>query len=280
MNDENSEMIELSDPAVDNVQYDNNIKLDHDKVIIFKNPDKKTRVRLGPEDYMPYNGSRILLSGPPNSGKRNLILNIIYRMQPRPSAIHIVHNDPYTTEYDILSDLNIPIFIYGPQDMPDKTNIVEAIDIEEGMDEQILNDTNNKNKQLSVNPIIIVDEITHDNLNNICRHRFERIVNEICTHCNTLLLCSIQSLLNIGPKCRRGFNQYILWRQCDDQLNKLIANRTSMKPEILDDLFKLCSSNFDNITIDLDSDRDSEWRYRLNYIYPIEFILSTDNIQV
>lgn len=276
-----------------------------DAVIIFKNPDKKTKVKIGPGDYMPYNGSRILMSGPPNSGKRNLILNIIWRMKPKPSAIHLCHCDPYTEEYDVITEMGIPLFSYGAEDFPTRDNILNPIDLPDRSpdnpgsqdipleDTELENDTNNeeiplvtgdtdeideeideimqRNKQLALNPLCIIDEITHDTLSPVGRARFERLINQVATHCNCTTICSIQSLLNISPKVRRGFNHYVLWKQYDKMLNQLVAQRSSIEPDILDDLFKLCSDKFDFIWIDLDAPMDSQWRYRLNYLYPIAF---------
>lgn len=253
-----------------------------DTLIIFKNPDKKNRIRVGEEPYMPYSGSRILFSGPPNSGKRNQILNLIWRAKPKPSAIHIVHFDPFTEEYDCLNDLGIPCFIYGPSDFPTKDNIVSPLTNDQLEDDNVqeieipIDMTNQEeldmhNKRLSTNPWIIVDEITHDTLSPICRSRFERLINQIATHHNCIVLCSIQSLLNIGPKVRRGFNHYCVWKQFDKQLNQMIAQRASIDSEVLEDLFKLCESRYDHIWVDLDEPTDSPYRYRLNMIYPISF---------
>jgi hypothetical protein len=82
-------------------------------------------------------------------------------------------------------------------------------------------------------------------------------------------MCSIQSLLNIPPKCRRAFNHFVLWPQTDGEVNKMVARRAGIKPEVLDDLFQACRNKYDNIWVDTDADEGSLWRYRRNLMSPI-----------
>jgi len=244
------------------------------KIFIYDNPDKKSRVRLGRDEFMPLSSSRLLISGPPNVGKRNTIYNIIHRMVPKPSHCHIVHCDPYTTEYDSIAQLGIPISMYSPEDFPDLSNILNPNGDEEEeekkdddkSDNEIKEDHNAKPLDF---PLVIVDEVTTDILGKENISKFERLVNYICTHKNTCCIVSIQSIMNLPPKIRRAFNHYGLWKQSDNNLNTLVANRAGIKKEVLEDLFLLCKDKHDFIWIDLDSPIDSQWRYRLNWIYPI-----------
>lgn len=248
-----------------------------DKLLIFNNPEKKAKIRLGNEDYMPMSGSRCLVSGMPNSGKRNLIMNIIHRMCPKPSHCHIVHCDPYTNEYDSLADMEIPVYMYSPEDFPNLQNIMDPDNEQENeKDKKEENDENDENinegpvpeKPLEF-PLVIVDEVTTDNLGKEGSSRFERLINHICTHKNTTCICSTQSIINLPAKVRRGFNHYALWKQADSNLNTMVANRAGIKQEILEDLFKLCNNQHDFIWIDLDVPMDSMWKYRLNFVNPI-----------
>ena len=246
-------------------ESENNIKPPDEKCIyIFPNPEKSGKIRLGNDDYMPNVGSRILLSAMPNCGKRNLILNLIHRMTPKPSIVHIVHCDPLTIEYDCLQDMGIEFLMYDPSDFPTVENIDNphgAIETEEEGEVE--------EKKIFDNQLVILDEVTTDQLGKVGSHRFERLVNFVCTHRNTTLICSIQSLLNIPPKARRAFNHYILWPQADTAVNQMAASRASVPHEVLNDLFTLCKSKYDFIWIDLDSERDSPYRFRLNFYEPI-----------
>jgi len=245
----------------------------NDTLVIYENPEKKGKTRLGQEEYMPNSTSRILMSAMPGCGKRNLIFNIIHRMKPPPSVVHLVHHDPYCTEYNSIIDMGIPLIMYSPDNFPTLENIDDPFGEEDERDEESKEDGGKEKKPLD-NPLIIVDEITNDSLGKQGSHRFERLVNHACTHRNATLMCSIQSLMSIPPKARRGFNHFALWKQADKQLNKLVADRASIKPNTLEDMFELCKDKYDFIYIDLDSPHDSQWRYRLNFIEPITIIPS------
>lgn len=251
-------------------------------LVIYPNPEKPTRERLGPEPYMPYAGSRILLSAMPNCGKRNLILNIIHRIVPKPSHCHIVHCNTDTNEYDCLANWDIPMTIYEPSDFPTLENIIhpdeedeadDAASDADGSDGGCAQEEPDEHCCLQSaprsGPIVIVDECPTDSLGRIGAHRLERLVNHICTHKNTTLMCSIQSMINIPCKARRGFNHIVLWKQADADVNRLSAERAAISNEMLDDLFGLCQSRHDFIWIDLDEQIDSKWRFRLNFIEPI-----------
>ncbi len=251
-----------------------------DCIIVFPNPEKGNRVRLGMEEYMPMSSSRILLSGMPGSGKRNVILNIIHRMKPKPSMIHLVHCDPHTIEYDCIADAGIPLTIYSPADFPTINNIddIEMIapDLptspeanEKGGEIEKPEKKEKKTPQVLANPLVIVDEVTSDQLGKVGAHRFERLVNHVATHRNTTVICSIQSLINIPPKSRRAFNHIALWKQADKAVDQMAAVRAGVPYDMLRDLFGLCTSPYDFIWIDLDAHHDSPWRYRLDFISPI-----------
>jgi hypothetical protein len=236
-----------------------------DCLIIFPNPEKGNKFRLGLEYYMPMSSSRILLSGLPGSGKRNVILNIIHRMKPKPSVVHLVHCDDQTIEYDCISDSGIPLIVYNPSDFPTLKNIEEP-DADYGDRDDKSDDDMRTPLQ---NPLVIVDEVTTDQLGKVGAHRFERLVNHVATHRNTTVLCSIQSLINIPAKSRRAFNHIALWKQADKAVDQMAAVRSGIPYDTLRDFFGLCRSPYDFIWIDLDSDHDSPWRYRLDFISPI-----------
>jgi hypothetical protein len=253
-----------------------------DAYVIYENPDKKFKRRLGPQEYMPHVTSRILLSGPPGSGKRNLILNIVYRCDPPPSMIHIVHIDPHTVEYDDLTRLKVPILMWSPDNFPTMEGILDGETEEDGgenaADEPAPEDDASASEEVSDSdtqiekvgsPMVIVDEITSSQLNKLGRERFERMVNYVITHSDSTLICSIQSLMSIPADARRGFNVFNLWPQKDDTLNKLVAKKVGIDIEFLSDLFRLCEDKYDFITIDTDEPISSIWRYRLCFTKPI-----------
>lgn len=268
-------------------------EIDNGTLIIYENPEKLNKRRLWEHESAPYNSSRICLSAMPGCGKRNLILNIVNRLQPKPKVIHVVHCDPNTIEYDCLGELGIPIYIYTPEDFPTLSNIIEpeqkesesdsdsadptdASETPEQADETessedaedtvLLEKNEEKDGRCSV---VIVDECPADALGKVGNHRMERLINHISTHYDTLVICSIQNLINMAPAVRRGFNHHCLWKQSDAHANQYAATRAGIPIQMLTDMFELCKSKHDFIWIDLDNHADSQWRYRLNMLYPI-----------
>lgn len=250
-------------------------------LLIFEHPEKLGGRPAGGglEVDMPY---RWLISGPPNSGKRNLALNILFRQEP-PSAIHIVHVDPDTVEYSPLEMLGCPMFYYSADDFPTIENISdpdpppvgdsETADEEEpieGMPEPVDPADREEAGSLGAAPLVIVDEITSDLLSSEGKTRFERLMNYGSSHKNCSVICSIQSIVNLPPKVRRAFQLFTLWPQSAAEANTLAATRAGIPPAMLTELFEgLCQSRHDSITVDSTKSPDSPFRLRLNVLTPI-----------
>jgi len=243
-------------------------------LMTFQNPDKQVTRRSGTGEYMPQWPFRLLVCGPPNSGKRNMLLNVIYKLKPPPSAFHIIHYDSETTEYNDLQQFGVPIYYYDPKDFPTIDNLanpdppeeVDTLDVEESFAEVL------DNINFGSDPLVIIDEVTKDILGKEGTSRFERLMNFGSSHKNTTVLCSIQSIVNLPPNCRRGFNNYVLWKQSDKMANTLAATRAGIPPAELDELFGLCQGKHDSIWIDCDRANDDDYRFRLNMLTPIKVI--------
>jgi hypothetical protein len=235
-------------------------------LIIFKNPDKLITRSSGTTIDMPQWPFRLVCAGPPNSGKGNMLLNLIFQLHPPPSAIHIIHYDPHTTEYNKLEDIGVPIYYYDYNHFIRDEDITEPEIVSTG---DIEKDEIISNINFASDPLVIIDEITRDLISNESEMRWERLMNFTSSHRNTTVLCSIQSLVNLPPKVRRAFNQYVLWKQTDKSSNTLAATRAGIPPEMLNELFQLCHDKYDSIWIDCDRSMDDVYRFRLNMSIPI-----------
>lgn len=255
-------------------------------LLVFGNPEKKGASPSGPGLHMPGWPFRLLLAGPPGSGKRNLALNVIYMLDPPPTAIHIVHYDPDTVEYDQLEELGVPLYFYEAKDFPTFENLADPDppapgdtalpsaareagigDGDSGSDGS-LSDVESENG-FGDRPLVIVDELTKDTLTPQSSSLFERLINYGSTHHNASVIVSAQSLTNLPAKARRGFNQFALWEQPDQLATNLAAQRAGVPPALLNELFGLCRGPKDFIWVDTDQPPNSRWRYRLNFTTPI-----------
>ena len=251
--------------------------LDQRRILIFDNPEKKGHRRAGPHEAAPNWPFRLLLAGPPGSGKRNLLLNLIFQLlEPPPSAIHIVHYDPDTIEYETLEDLGVPIYYYDPKDFicsenlenPEDPRIGEhsasssASDSEDLLAEPVSGDWGSS-------PLVIIDEVTDDTLPPESKHRLERLLNYCSTHRNTSVIYSIQSALSLPPRARRAFDHFCLWPQPDRSASTMAATRAGIPPGMLQELFGLCKDKHDSIWVDCSRGQDDAYRYRLNMLWPV-----------
>jgi DNA polymerase III delta prime subunit len=222
---------------------------------------------------MPAWPFRLLLAGPPGVGKRNMLLNLIFRLEPPPTAIHIVHCDPETPEYEELETLGVPMYYWAADDFPsvDEISAPEPAPVGEQVaaepDEDLVGDVATGAEGDA--PLVILDEITTEMLNLEGRSRLERLMNFGSTHRNASVCYSIQAVTNVPPKARRAFNQFCLWKQPDEQASTMAATRAGVPPAMLQELFGLCQDRHDSIWIDCDQHPDSPWRFRLNFLTPI-----------
>ncbi len=246
-------------------------------LLVFSNPDKQGDRPSGPEEWCPRWPYRCCLSGPPNSGKRNHILNLVFKMHPPPSCVLLVHVDPETREYDILEELGVPLMVFSYDDFPTDENIKNPDpppfgDTADGISSSSDSDSVDEPRSgadLGSSPLVIVDEITSDLLSKEMKVRFERLVNFTSSHRNCTVLCSIQDMMSLQPKVRRAFNHFDLWASPDANQAALVAKRAGIPKEMVQDLLKLCVERRDSIWIDCTRPSGDPYQFRLNIMTPI-----------
>lgn len=250
-------------------------ELPHDALVLWKNPDKVEPYRLGEAPWMPYNTTRVLLSGVPNVGKSSVIRNILERVKPQFTAVHLVHLDAEgQTEYDYLYNICPAVYVYSPKEYPSIANIDDP-DAELSGSEDDESESDEDRSPKAKRPCLIMDEITSDVLTPEGRCRFERMLGFGATHRNMPIFVSIQNMMAIQPKCRRLFDWFCLWRGPDREAHKVAASKAGIDMALLDGLFDLCKTRYDFICVDCSRPPDDPWRYRLNMIEPIEICRSS-----
>jgi len=183
-------------------------------------------------------------------------------MDPKPSAFHVVHYQPNTSEYDVLADeYGAPVYIYDPEDPPTTDNLVQPDPPDDLTDPE-------KISELGAYPLVILDEVTR-NLKNESFHRIERLLNFDSSHKNTNVICSIQDLTMVDHRHRHAFNQFCLWPFTDKRQKASAATWVGMDPGMLDQMFALCDTDKKQfIWIDTEPS-EPKWKYRLCLTEPI-----------
>ncbi len=232
-----------------------------DPLLIFSNPDKQTHANKGKEpEYMPKWPWRLLACGPPGCGKRNLILNVISKLNPRASSIDVVHIDPESEEYKMLEDFGgeartKPYVTYYTPDAPPTFKMV--------------GNENDDDLGGQSRPLLIIDETPTKMLKRSAQSEIERLCGYGSTHKNMSICFSFQNFTDVLPNVRRLFNNFAIWPTVDNQVVQLAANKVGVPPEELEDLLSLCVHPTDFIWVDATVPQDSEWRFRLNFTVPI-----------
>ena len=196
------------------------------KLIVLKNPDKKFHEAWNDSRNMlniphPF---RCLALGPPNSGKTNVVENLLLRENPPFEEVVVIHCDgEYTKEYDDVSDeLEILSEIPAPEDWEGK-----------------------------VKTLVVLDELEYKNMNKDQKRNLDRLFGYVSTHKNiSIILCS-QDFHETPAIVRRCSNLFILWKSPDLNNMAMCARKTGISAEGFRNLFKLCSDTKDSIWIDL-----------------------------
>ncbi len=221
-----------------------------DRILVFSNPDKTMNGTPGGKaEWLPNYPFRMLLCGPPGSGKRNTALNCLMRLDPAPEIIKVLHIDPETKEYEVLRTL-LPkggeFDYYTPDEPPNFSEL------------------DGKKRSL-----VVIDETPTRAMSKQSLADLDRLLAYGSTHKNTAVVFSYQNLTDIAPGLRRAFNYFVLFPAVDEQVMTLAAHRVGVPVEELRELMTLCREPHDSITIDATRPPDSIWRYRLNLIFPI-----------
>lgn len=221
-------------------------------ILVFKNPDKNDHKKAkdpllpGPEPW------RMCVVGPPSSGKRVQILNIILRLPKFFDRIVIIHLDESTTEWNDLNassakgcDTEIEIFT------PDETPGFEDF-------------------SGSISNLMVIDEVNFSAMSKKKMAVIERLFGYASSHKNLSIVLCYQNFQPIPVTIRRLCNHFILFKNVDANQLTHIANRIAAPVEDLREIMgTILKSPHDSLWVDTTKELGSPYRYRLNLWTPI-----------
>ena len=193
------------------------------KIITIPNLDKTWHEEADLIDLanMPH-PSRILLCGPPNSGKTLIIKNMLLHKQPIYDRICIYHNDPSSKEYDEIE----------PLDHFDEIPTIDEFDENE-------------------KTLFILEDISFKDLNKSQKALIDRYFGCWSTHHNISVWATFQDPFSAPATIRRMSNIIIIWKNHD--LNSLshLSSRLGIKTKDLRYIFDhICTQQHDSLIID------------------------------
>lgn len=206
------------------------------EIVIFENKDKNFHESWSPGRDLanfphPY---RVLLVGPPNVGKSNLIKNLIMHAKPPfEQAFLLYPGGKGKNEGDI-------------KHKTDEYNDVEGI---QGLDaipppDFFLKAGDKKSKKT----LVILDDMDLKGISRDEKGHLDRLFGTVSTHRNVSIYCTAQDWFSIPPIIRRMSNVWIIWKHKDTASMEMISRKTG---ENLEELFRtVAPGTYDSITID------------------------------
>lgn len=191
------------------------------KLIVYENKDKKGWHEKWTKNRRPLNlphPFRCLLIGRPNSGKSNVVCNLIINAQPEFKRIILVHCDLETTEYDHLGDIEK----------------LDAIPTPDEFEVQYDEETG-----YPVKTLMIIDDLEVKNLDRKGRRALDRAFGYLSTHCGISITMCVQDMYQIGSTApRRCSNVIILWPTRDMDCMGTIARKIGYRKKDFIHLFE------------------------------------------
>lgn len=182
---------------------------------------------------------RAVALGKPNSGKTNVVKNILIRAKPEFEEIFLIHCDgEYSKEYD---DVGVELLheIPAPEQW---AGIVKTL--------------------------VIIDDVELKTLSKDQKKNLDRLFGYCSTHKRiSVILCS-QDAFNVPPSVRRCANLFILWKPTDFDSMAAMARKSGMKSSNFHSIFEqLMLAPRDSLWLDLTD--HSPWPLRKNGFTPI-----------
>jgi GTPase SAR1 family protein len=179
------------------------------------------------------NPSRILLVGPPNSGKSCLVKQLVMHQSPRFDEVFLVHLDAgHTKDY---ADLDVTA------EMPD----IPTLEFFNALP------THNPDTGKRIRRAIIVDDLELTHATKERAKNLAILFRFVSSHAPMTVYYATQSYFDIPPLVKKMASTFILWRPRSNTELKLIEDRCGCDRGLLRHLFdSVCTTGWDNICID------------------------------
>ena len=213
----------------------NNFKL-KDEIIILPNADKKEWHETWTKESHGYDvlvhPFKAILSGRPNVGKSNTIINVFLRAQlsARPFDTLIIVQPSTSHEYD---GLDASLYL---SDLPDDIEVL-------------------------VNPefkktLIIIDDYDLTKLSKNKQKSLSMLFRYISSHCNISIILSYQSFFDIPPMIRKCSDYFFLWKTNNKDEINLISKRVGYDKIVFQNIFNnYITKKYDFLVVDQKSDQ-------------------------
>lgn len=192
-------------------------------LLTFVNKDKRTHERWTRDrdlGNIPH-PARIILAGPPGSGKSTAIKNLLLRADPPYKKILIICTDPnFTQEYADVDHIALNECPH-PKDFPGREKWA-----------------------------VILEDLDFTAMTRTQKYNLNRLFGYVSSHKNITIMLSVQDPIACPTFARRAANFFIFAKSPDVNATAAIASRVGMNKTLLLKLFGLCPQPYDTIWID------------------------------
>lgn len=200
------------------------------KILVLKNADKTFHESWTPGRNLlniphPF---RAVFLGPPNTGKTNLVKNILIRAKPQFEEVIVIHGDPeYTCEYEDCMNKD-----------GDNIKMLDKVPSPEEFEGE-------------VKTLVVLDDLEFKSMKKDQAKNLDRLFGYVSTHKNiSVVLCS-QDCFQVPSNVRRMSNLFVLWRMRDLDSMCSVARKSGLKSKDLRTMFnQLCKHPKDSLWLD------------------------------
>ncbi len=218
------------------------------KIIVLPNEDKKDAEHWG-DRYKSVNklanfpaSFRMTIIGKPNSGKSNLIKNILLHQKPEFEKIHIWSSSKLSREYEVIEDAT------HYDHCPTEDELTDEIDPE---------------TLKPVKSVLICDDIQFESLKKDDVEAFTHLMKHVSSQYNVSVICTAHDLIQMPKVCRRLSDIVILFRIQPETI-KIIGQKIGMPNEVIYKMFQDNIVDFhDNLCIDMTFNSPAKFRKNL-----------------
>jgi len=223
----------------------NSVKLPKE-LIVMDNADKKNHETwyAGRSLADPPHPFRWIFAGPPNSGKSNVIMNVMLHVgeskQPFQRLVLVHGAGPHTKEYDGLT-------------------------IDHHLDEIPPPDFfMNLQKQEPLKSAVILDDVDLGDMSKQQQFNLSALFRYVSSHFGWSLFCSFQSFTDMNMITRKCSNMYTIWKPRSRHEIPILANRLGLtNTELSDAISTFLGKRWDSLTFDFTVDTPAPIRRNL-----------------
>jgi hypothetical protein len=198
---------------------------------------------------------RMLMAGPVSCGKRNLTLNVVSNVVPKPERVIVIHMDSDSREYD-----GVATEIHGPGSDFSFASLAKCDGSGSG--------SGSGEKKAMPRTLVVIDELDLARMKQSERQPLLDLLRYGSSHRSTSVIICFQLFSRASLDVRRLISAVTIWPGLDYREYTLLAVQYGLDVTELRELLSMCGPR-EPLTIDLSVSASHPLRYRMCWYWPI-----------